>query len=177
MDDMDKIISVEPAHVVTLVVESDDFDTEGHALTLRFPTAEAAEDFKKRLATGMIAATLVAGGAAAGATLAPSRTATTSEAAPAAPMARDTDRYAGRWAPGEAAPAVRDTDHYAGRWSTPQAAPAVRDTDRYTGPASSGTSAPAARDRDHYTGDWTQTSDEPTVSNPVGPNARGNQPR
>ena len=44
-------------------------DVEGHALTLRLPTAADAEVLRRRLATGVIVATLVVAGAGAGAAI------------------------------------------------------------------------------------------------------------
>ena len=49
---------------VVIVVVSDDDDVEGHALALHFPAVGDAQAFKKGLAAGALAATLVVGGAA-----------------------------------------------------------------------------------------------------------------
>lgn len=52
------------ADSLEVVVRIED-DTEGHAMSLRFPTTGEARDFQRRLlATGAIAATIVAGAAA-----------------------------------------------------------------------------------------------------------------
>lgn len=47
-----------------------EFDVEGHAFSLHFPTAKDADAFKRGVLTGALAATLVVGGAAGAATLA-----------------------------------------------------------------------------------------------------------
>jgi hypothetical protein len=53
---------------VSVVVAADDDDTEGHAISLHFPSAQEANDFRRKLvATGLITATIaigVVGGAA-----------------------------------------------------------------------------------------------------------------
>lgn len=47
---------------VVRVVVVDDDDTEGHAISLRFPSVEEADQFRRRLlATGLIAGSLVVG--------------------------------------------------------------------------------------------------------------------
>jgi hypothetical protein len=58
--------------VVSVVVAADDDDTEGHAISLHFPSAQEANDFRRKvLATGLITAT-IAIGAVGGAALASS---------------------------------------------------------------------------------------------------------
>ena len=61
------------------MVSDESQDVEGHALTLHFPAVGDAEAFKKGLAAGALAATLVLGGAAGAVSL--------SQAVPAAPLA------------------------------------------------------------------------------------------
>ena len=79
---------------VTLEIEG---DTEGHALSLRFPTPQAARDFEKRmLATGVLVGTIAVG--AVGISLAQSATQTAvgraAQPAVVAPIAapRDMDK-------------------------------------------------------------------------------------
>jgi hypothetical protein len=132
------------SNVVAITLDLDD-DTEGHALSLRFPTAEAARDFEKRMLTtgllvGTIAATAIGVGVGVGVQN------ITSQAAPApivqtAPTVRDMDRDIS--APiVQTAPTVRDTDRTI---TIPQTAPTVRDTDRnITTPQT----APTVRDTD-----------------------------
>jgi len=69
--------------VVSVVVSDESDDVEGHALALHFPTVGDAQAFKKGLAAGALAATLVLGGAAGAASLSQARSA----APPAAPPA------------------------------------------------------------------------------------------
>jgi hypothetical protein len=60
----------ESSAAVTVLVDSDDDDVEGHALSLHFPSVQEANDFRRNLiAAGLLTATLAvgaAGGAAVG---------------------------------------------------------------------------------------------------------------
>jgi hypothetical protein len=67
---------------VKVVVSDDSDDVEGHALTLHFPTVGDAQAFKKGLAAGALAATLVLGGAAGAVSLSQSTSAAAPVAAP-----------------------------------------------------------------------------------------------
>jgi hypothetical protein len=58
---------------VVIVVVSDDDDVEGHALALHFPAVGDAQAFKKGLAAGVLAATLIVGGAAGAVSLSQSQ--------------------------------------------------------------------------------------------------------
>lgn len=65
--------------VVLVTISNESDDTEGHALALHFPTVGDAQAFKKGVAAGALAATLIVGGAVGAASL--------SRAAAAAPPA------------------------------------------------------------------------------------------
>jgi hypothetical protein len=51
-------------HIVLVIISDEGDDVEGHALALHFPAVGDAQAFKKGLAAGALAATLVLGGAA-----------------------------------------------------------------------------------------------------------------
>jgi hypothetical protein len=79
---------------VTLEIEG---DTEGHALSLRFPTPQAARDFEKRmLATGVLVGTIAVGAVGIGLSQSAAQSAVGPAAQPAvvAPLAapRDMDK-------------------------------------------------------------------------------------
>jgi hypothetical protein len=57
--------------VVRIILEDED-DTEGHAISLRFPDAESARQFRTRLAAGVLVGALAVAGAGAAARVAPS---------------------------------------------------------------------------------------------------------
>jgi hypothetical protein len=67
---------------IVKVVVSDGDDVEGHALALHFPTVGDAQAFKKGLAAGALAATLVLGGAAGAVSMSHSTSAAPPAAAP-----------------------------------------------------------------------------------------------
>src|SRR5437763_10005033 len=112
---------------ITLEIEG---DTEGHALSLRFPTADAARDFEKRmLATGLLVGTVAA--TAIGIGVGQGIQSTVSPIAAPAPIV-------------QTGPATRDMDKDL-TLPTIQIAPATRDMDKELAPAQI---APATRDMD-----------------------------
>ena len=56
--------ATEDPTVVRVLVQDDDLDTEGHAISLRLPTVDEAEAFRRQLLlTGVLIGTVVLGGA------------------------------------------------------------------------------------------------------------------
>jgi len=56
----------DPTLVRVMVQDDDDLDTEGHAITIRLPSAGDADAFRRRLLlTGVLVGTIVLGGAGA----------------------------------------------------------------------------------------------------------------
>jgi hypothetical protein len=126
--------------VVAITLDIDD-DTEGHALSLRFPTADAARDFEKRLlTTGLLISAVAA--TAVGIGVGQSAQGHATAVAAPAPIVntvagRDTDKLQTVAVP------VRDTD------KLQSVAVPVRDTDKLdSSAASSITTAVPARDTD-----------------------------
>src|SRR5262245_31545525 len=61
-DDVSGHASDDRAAAVTLFIDGDDEDVEGHTLTLRFPTAKDAMDFQRKLLlTGALVGTVALG--------------------------------------------------------------------------------------------------------------------
>jgi hypothetical protein len=131
--------------VVVTIGGGEDDDVEGHAMSLHFPSMEAARDFERRLlATGLIAGTVAVSIVGVGVT-SQSHSGAGSIAAPLAgdaptvqyaPTARDTDRgdlnapaFTIRTSSGEHI-GLTEAAAGAAAATTPQYAPAVRDTDR-----------------------------------------------
>ena len=131
--------------VVVTIGGGEDDDVEGHAMSLRFPSMEAARDFERRLlATGLIAGTVAVSIIGVGVT-SQSHTGVGSAVAPLAgdaptvqyaPTARDTDRgdlsapvFTIQTGSGEHV-GLSEAAAGAAAATTPQYAPTVRDTDR-----------------------------------------------
>jgi hypothetical protein len=127
---------------ITLEIEG---DVEGHAFSLRFPTADAARDFEKRmLATGLlvgtIAATAVGIGVGQGIQSTVSQLSQPAPIVQAGPATRDMDKLSAPIV--QTGPATRDMD----KLSAPIAPPATRDMDKLSSPIVQ--TGPATRDMD-----------------------------
>jgi hypothetical protein len=129
---------------ITLEIEG---DVEGHAFSLRFPTADAARDFEKRmLATGLlvgtIAATAVGIGVGQGIQSTVSQLSQPAPIVQAGPATRDMDKLSAPIV--QTGPATRDMD----KLSAPivQTGPATRDMDKLSAPIVQ--TGPATRDMD-----------------------------
>jgi hypothetical protein len=80
-------MAFEDPTLIQLVVQDDEPDTEGHAISIRLPTVEEADAFRRRLLlTGVLVGAVVLGGA--GAALAVSQT---SDGPPASAATQTTD--------------------------------------------------------------------------------------
>jgi hypothetical protein len=132
--------------VVVTIGGGEDDDVEGHAMSLHFPSMEAARDFERRLlATGLIAGTVAVSIVGVGIN-SQTHTGIGSAIAPIAgdaptvqyaPTARDTDRgdlsapvFTIQTGSGEHIGLSEAAAAGAAATTTPQYAPAVRDTDR-----------------------------------------------